>query len=155
MLPAWKIHLNVSVVLDITSAKCFLIKSFIIARFHKACIYLKGTSVIKEMMLIETFHYFGFFHTNLIFCLGLWEGRTKFWILCVNPTHSMIPWVLIYYLKHVLCDYAQMMDIFVSYSACKLLGSDWRISIYQATEKRTNKNSQTTDLKQIFLIDTA
>jgi len=38
MLPAWKMHFNASAVLEITSAKCYLIKSFIITHFHKACI---------------------------------------------------------------------------------------------------------------------
>lgn len=55
-----EMHLKVSAVLEITSVKCFLIKSFIITHFHKACVCLKGTSVIKESMLMEVFPYFGF-----------------------------------------------------------------------------------------------
>ena len=57
--------------------------------------------------------------------------------------------------SYVLCDYAEMMDVFVSYPAWKLVGSDWRIAIRQATGETANKTTQTTGLKQNFLIGTA
>lgn len=86
------------------------------------------------------------------------RSEKRVWMLCVSPNHAMILWILIYkpnYVSYVLCDYAEIMDVLVSYSAWKFVGSDWRITIHQAIEETAKKNIQTTGLKQNFLIGSA
>lgn len=57
--------------------------------------------------------------------------------------------------SYLLRDYAEMMDVFVSYSAWKIVGSNWRTAIYQPLEEAAKKKKiQTTGLKQNFATDT-
>lgn len=65
-------HINVSAVLELSSAKWFLIKSLIITHFHKECYLFEGYFSYQREDANGNLSIFWILYTYLTFCLGLW-----------------------------------------------------------------------------------